>query len=208
MKIKECLDKETVENLVLSHGTWKHLFYRCYAKKSPDYKNYGGRGIDVCHQWHGESGFYEFIKDIGLRPSKEHSLDRIDVNKGYYPDNVKWATNIEQANNRRNTKRYLLDGENLTISEISRKLNILYKRLWKANKLYGSPLEHKKLDPNNGKYFYDDLSAYHLQLQTIYNYIYNNVEIDLSIFDDINVLNLEKYYIKYNRKLKLKLMEI
>jgi hypothetical protein len=157
MKIKECLDKETVENLVLSHGTWKHLFYRCYAKKSPDYKNYGGRGIDVCHQWHGESGFYEFIKDIGLRPSKEHSLDRIDVNKGYYPDNVKWATNIEQANNRRNTKRYLLDGENLTISEISRKLNIPYKRLWKANKLYGSPLEHKKLDPNNGKYFYDGL---------------------------------------------------
>ena len=157
MKIKECLDKETVENLVLSHGTWKHLFYRCYAKKSPDYKNYGGRGIDVCHQWHGESGFYEFIKDIGLRPSKEHSLDRIDVNKGYYPDNVKWATNIEQANNRRSTKRYLLDGENLTISEISRKLNIPYKRLWKANKLYGSPLEHKKLDPNNGKYFYDGL---------------------------------------------------
>ena len=155
MKIKECLDKETVENLILSHGTWKHLFYRCYAKKSPDYKNYGGRGIDVCHQWHGESGFYQFIKDIGLRPSKEYSLDRINVNKGYYPENVKWATNIEQANNRRNTKRYLLNEENLTISEISRKLNIPYKRLWKANKLYGSPLEHKKLDPNNGKYFYD-----------------------------------------------------
>jgi len=155
MKIKECLDKETVENLVLSHGTWKYLFYRCYAKKSPDYKNYGGRGIDVCHQWHGESGFYQFINDVGLRPSKEYSLDRIDVNKGYYPENVKWATNIEQANNRRNTKRYLLNGENLTISEISRKLNIPYKRLWKANKLYGSPLEHKKLDPNNGKYFYD-----------------------------------------------------
>jgi hypothetical protein len=155
MKIKECLDKETVENLVLSHGTWKYLFYRCYAKKSPDYKNYGGRGIDVCHQWHGESGFYKFINDVGLRPSKEYSLDRIDVNKGYYPENVKWATNIEQANNRRNTKRYLLNGENLTISEISRKLNIPYKRLWKANKLYGSPLEHKKLDPNNGKYFYD-----------------------------------------------------
>ena len=155
MTINKCLDKETVENLVLSHGTWKYLFYRCYAKKSPDYKNYGGRGIDVCHQWHGESGFYQFIKDVGLRPSKEYSLDRIDVNKGYYPENVKWATNIEQANNRRNTKRYLLNGENLTISEISRKLNIPYKRLWKANKLYGSPFEYKKLDPNNGKYFYD-----------------------------------------------------
>jgi hypothetical protein len=155
MKIKECLDKETVEKLVLSHGTWKHLFYRCYAKTSPDYKNYGNRGIDVCQQWHGESGFYEFINDVGLRPSKEYSLDRIDVNKGYYPENVKWATNIEQANNRRNTKRYLLNGENLTISEISRKLNIPYKRLWKANKLYGSPFEHEKLDPNKDKYFYD-----------------------------------------------------
>ena len=155
MKIKECLDEETVEKLILSYGTWKHLFYRCYATKSPDYKNYGGRGIDVCQQWHSESGFYKFIKDVGLKPSKEYSLDRIDVNKGYCPENVKWATNLEQANNRRNTKRYLLNGENLTISEISRKLNIPYKRLWKANKLCGSPFEHEKLDPNNSKYFYD-----------------------------------------------------
>ena len=154
MRIKECLDKETVEKLILSHGTWKHLFYRCYSNVSLDYKNYGGRGIDVCPQWHGENGFYTFINDVGLRPSKEHSLDRIDVNKGYFPENVKWATNIEQANNRRNTKRYLLDGENLTLSEISRKLGVPYKRIWKANKLYGSPFEHEKIDPNKNKYFY------------------------------------------------------
>jgi len=119
MTIPETLDKSTVDRLILSHGTWKHLFYRCYSKISPDYKNYGGRGIDVHPSWHGDDGFYQFIKDVGLRPSKEYSLDRIDVDKGYSPDNVKWSTSIEQANNRRNSKRYLFEGENLTLAEIA-----------------------------------------------------------------------------------------
>jgi len=124
MNIPETLDKSTVNQLLLSHGTWKHLFYRCYSKVSPDYKNYGGRGIDVHPSWHGDDGFYQFIKDVGLRPSKDYSLDRIDVNKGYSPENVKWSTSIEQANNRRNSKRYLFEGENLTLAEIAKMVNM------------------------------------------------------------------------------------
>jgi hypothetical protein len=155
MSIPACLDKTTVEQLLLSYGTWKNLFYRCYSKEHSDYKNYGARGIHVHELWHGEDGFYKFINDVGLRPSKKYSLDRIDVNKGYTPENVKWSTNVEQANNRRTTIRYMFDGENLTLSEISRKTGVSYSRIWKAKKLFGNPNEHEKLDPNRKKYFYD-----------------------------------------------------
>jgi hypothetical protein len=155
MKTPACLDKETVARLILSHGTWRNLFYRCYSEKSTDYKNYGARGIVVCDEWHGDEGFYQFIKDVGLRESKRTTLDRIDVNKGYYPDNVKWATDIEQANNRRNSNRYLFEGENLTLAEISRKSGVPYDRVWKAAKAYGDPCQHQKFDPNNGKHMYD-----------------------------------------------------
>jgi hypothetical protein len=61
---------------------------------------------------------------------------------------VKWSTNVEQANNRRTTIRYMFDGENLTLSEISRKTGVSYSRIWKAKKLFGNPSEHEKLDPN------------------------------------------------------------
>jgi len=154
MKTPKTLDKLTVDQLILSHGKWKHLFYRCYSKVSPDYKNYGGRGIDVHASWHGNDGFYQFIQDVGLRPSKDYSLDRIDVNKGYTPDNVKWSTNIEQANNRRNSKRYLFNGENLTLAEIARKVDVPYQRVWKATKVFGDPSEYIKMDPNRGKRMY------------------------------------------------------
>jgi hypothetical protein len=155
MKLHEALDKPTVDQLILSYGTWKNLFYRCYSTDNSDYKNYGGRGIIVHPSWHGEEGFYQFIQDAGLRPSKEYSLDRIDVNKGYFPENVKWSTSIEQANNRRNSKKYLFDGEYLTLAEISRKTGIGYQRIWKATKIYGDPTHHEKLDPNRGNYWYE-----------------------------------------------------
>lgn len=155
MKTHESLDKTTVEQIVLTYGTWKNLFYRCYSKDSADYKNYGARGIDVYSCWHGEDGFYKFLQDVGLRPSKDFTLDRIDVNKGYTPNNVRWSTSIEQANNRRNSKRYLFDGENLTLAEIARKTGVNYQRIWKATKLFGDPSNHTKLDPNLKKYLYD-----------------------------------------------------
>jgi hypothetical protein len=63
---------------------------------------YGGSGITVCDRW--RESFWSFIEDMGWRPSKHHSLDRIDPNKGYEPGNVKWATAQEQARNKKNTK--------------------------------------------------------------------------------------------------------
>lgn len=71
---------------------------RCGNRKNKSFKNYGGRGITVCDRW---QKFENFLKDMGSRPSNAHSLDRINNNLGYELSNCRWATWIEQANNRR-----------------------------------------------------------------------------------------------------------
>ena len=81
------------------YRSWQGMKYRCYNPKSKSYQDYGGRGIKVCEKW--KNSFENFLKDVGLKPSKEYSLDRIDVNGDYTPENVKWSTNKEQVLNRR-----------------------------------------------------------------------------------------------------------
>ena len=189
MKTPDALEKLTVDRLILSHGTWKHLFYRCYSKASPDYKNYGGRGIDVHPSWHGDDGFYQFIQDVGLRPSKDYTIDRIDVDQGYSPKNVKWSTSIEQANNRRNSKTYLFEGEFLTLAEIARKSGVPYQRIWKATKVYGDPLKHTKIDPERGKRMYQGklrstteiAKMVNLKPETLMQRLRNGLDFDLAI---------------------------
>lgn len=73
---------------------------RCYNKNSAAYKDYGGRGITVCDSWLGIDGFDNFVTDMGERP-KGYSIERIDNDKGYSPQNCKWATHFEQSINQR-----------------------------------------------------------------------------------------------------------
>jgi hypothetical protein len=85
------------------HYTWRSMVDRCTRQTTVGYEYYGGRGITVCKRW---LKYENFLADMGVRPSKEHSLERIDTNKGYSPKNCKWATRSEQQKNKITTKIY------------------------------------------------------------------------------------------------------
>ena len=80
------------------YGVWTGMRHRCNSKTHPSFKDYGGRGITVCERW---NDFANFMADMGPRPSEKHSLDRIDNDQGYSPENCRWATASQQHRNTR-----------------------------------------------------------------------------------------------------------
>lgn len=80
------------------YKVWCGIKRRCLNENDPSYANYGGRGVTICDEWlHSFKAFYDYI---GKRPSAFYSIDRIDNNKGYEPNNVRWATKQQQSINR------------------------------------------------------------------------------------------------------------
>lgn len=110
---------------------------RCYNENHKDYHNYGARGITVCSRWRYGDGTLTGLEciwlDMGPKPSPKHSLDRIDVNGPYSPDNCRWATPKEQAINRRNAVNLTKDGVTKSLLQWAEELGIgrdtLYSRV-------------------------------------------------------------------------------
>lgn len=117
---------------------------RCYCSTSTAYPNYGGRGIAVCDAWRD---FRNFLADMGERPSRAHSLDRIDGAKGYEPANCRWATGRQQAMNKRTTRRLTAFGETRPLVEWAEQFGLKPKRVelrlsrgWDAERAIGTPI--------------------------------------------------------------------
>lgn len=94
---------------------------RCHFPHNQDFADYGGRGIAVCDEWRGPGGFDAFVAHIGPKPSLDHTLDRIDNTRGYEPGNVRWATWVQQANNRRSSKLITWRNETLSAADWARR---------------------------------------------------------------------------------------
>ena len=134
-----CLNDARIGSLNRTHGKanrlseyriWKQIRGRCLTPSNKRYADYGGRGITVCEEW---NDFEVFLDDVGPRPSPQHSLDRIDNDKGYSPDNCRWATSTEQNSNKRNCHFITIDGVTQTLKAWARQYKIsaalIYQRL-------------------------------------------------------------------------------
>ncbi len=100
--------------------SWKAMNSRCRNEKNVEYRNYGGRGIKICKRW---NSFWKFYEDMGDRP-KGTSLDRINNNGNYEPNNCRWATPLEQSRNTRKIRFVEWEGSKVPLGELCERLGL------------------------------------------------------------------------------------
>lgn len=133
-----CLHREMAQNMGLAnkkhgmfgtriYGIWADMKKRCLDERDRAYKHYGGRGISVCEDWYDFEKFYEWAKMSGYNDTL--TLDRMNVNGNYTPDNCKWTTWKEQQNNRRSSRMITYNGETKTLKQWSDITGIPYSTL-------------------------------------------------------------------------------
>ena len=139
VKSCKCLTRERVALLNKTHGlsktkiykVWRNMKTRCYNSNNKKYKDYGARGITVCDEWKDNFlAFYEWSINNGYKeelPCTECTLDRINNDEGYFPNNCRWTTFTVQANNKRKNVFIIYNGEKDTIHNWCRKLNLNYE---------------------------------------------------------------------------------
>jgi hypothetical protein len=147
-----CLQKERASEAKKTHGmthspeynTWMSIKARCFNTKNQDFKYYGDRGITICDEW--KDSFETFYADMGSRP-EGCSIDRIDVDGNYEPSNCRWATDLEQAHNKRNNVIVTYENETKSVIKWSEELGIKHKVLrhrldrgWSVEKAFNQPV--------------------------------------------------------------------
>lgn len=129
------------------HRIWSQIKTRCFNSKDEHFKDYGGRGITICDEWKNSfESFYEWSMANGYEDNL--TIDRIDVNGNYCPENCRWATMKEQNDNKRNTVLLTFEGETRTLGEWSEITGIKYITLfwrYKAGKTPSEILSKEKL---------------------------------------------------------------
>lgn len=143
-----CLRKELASKKHSKHngyGTrlyaiWDSMRQRCNNKNCRAYHNYGGRGIKICDEWNDFANFKEWAINSGYDNTAKRgtcTLDRINVNENYSPENCRWNTMKEQSNNKRNTIYMTVNNETHSLLEWASITGIKYDTLWKRYKKYG-----------------------------------------------------------------------
>lgn len=128
------------------HVAWIAMIGRCHSGTNRNFHNYGARGIRVCPEW--RTSFHAFLSHVGHRPSKAHSIDRIDNNRGYEPGNVRWATMAQQQNNKRGLRLLTYNGETLPLMSWARRFGLPQPRLhqrivtlgWDLHRAFTEPI--------------------------------------------------------------------
>lgn len=110
-----------------TYSVWEAMLDRCRNPANPAYPDYGGRGITVCREWHQ---FAAFLRDMGDKPANM-SLDRINNNGNYEPDNCRWADAKTQARNRRDNRMVVLNGKTMCATDAAQSLGIDPPTFWK-----------------------------------------------------------------------------
>lgn len=126
------------------YGIWYMMHQRCNNPDHVAYHRYGGRGIKVCKRW---SVFAVFLADVGPRPSPLHTIERKNNNRGYYPNNVRWATRKEQARNTPNCVFLTFNGQRKTMSEWGEITGLGVHIIWKRINMLGWTVEKTLTTP-------------------------------------------------------------
>lgn len=185
----------------VEYHAWLGLRQRCNNPSNKRYPLYGGRGITVCDEWN--NSFLSFLSDMGRRPSKNHSLDRIDNNGGYCKENCRWATKLQQSNNTRKTKFVIYEGERISVTRLAAKVGIkqptLHSRMkkgWELNDAILVP-KHKNADIEYDGYVFKnlrELSEYTGVHQSLLWYRINKMK--LSVKDAVSFKYANEYVYK------------
>lgn len=120
------------------YGTWGHIRSRCYSKRNKRYSDYGGRGIKVCARW---QDFANFAADMGEPPGQNYSIERIDNDGDYTPDNCKWIPMVDQSANRRNCIMIDYDGKLQNLAAHCRDLGLPYDTIKRRIHTGWNPVE-------------------------------------------------------------------